>query len=610
MLVRVDRVGYATGCTKQALVMSDRALPHATFTVLDHNGKIAAEGPLRGDHGPWNARWRHVYRADFSGLTRPGVYTLRVADVASPIFSISSGQKLFAPLVDHAVTFFQAQRDGGDVIPGALHRRPSHLNDRSATVFRPPSYRAFLLAGPLVATGATRDVSGGWFDAGDYLKFAGTASFSDLLMLVALRDFGPRVHDRKALDAEARFGLAWLLKLWDPAHRTLVYQVGLGDGNGRRVLGDHDLWRLPQADDKSPSGPSAPTRNEAHRPAFSMDPPGSGASPNLAGRLAGVFGLCAQVYTKSRPELAHRCLAAGQTIFDQADTALRGPLLASSPAAYYAEPEWRDDMELGAVELYLGTLRSRDTTGLPHADPNYYLVPAGTWADQYMRSASAGKDTFNLFDVAALAHFDLVQVMVSERYRRLQLIPHNGIDLPTDPKALLSDMHDQLVLANRLADPFGLRNVATNVDTVAHALGLSIEARLYDALVRRPQFEQAAQDQIDWVLGRNAWGTSFVVDGGTGFPHCLAHQVANLSGALDGHPPLLTGAVVNGPTAPGGLKSLGAPDGHRACSHSLPAKLDKTRMRYRDEVGSFATSEPSDDLAALSLLAFAQASAQ
>jgi endoglucanase len=333
-------------------------------------------------------------------------------------------------------------------------------------------------------------------------------------------------------------------------------------------------------------------------------------SPNLAGRLAGVFGLCAQVFAHGRAGLAHRCLVTGQELFDQADTAPQGALLTSSPAVYYAEPEWRNDMELGAVELYLGMLRIRDRSGLPHPNPNVYLPPAGRWADQYNSSRSAGKDTFNLFDVAALAHFDQVQVLRSKRYTRLQRIPHNGIEVPTDPASLLADLHDQIALADRQVDPFGLRNLSTGLDTVSHALGLSIEARLYDQLVRRPQFEQAAQDQIDWVLGRNAWGTSFVVAGGTGFPHCIAHQVANLSGTLDGHPPVLTGAAVNGPTAPAGLKSLGAPDGHRACSNPLPKGLDTNRMVYRDDVGSYATSEPSDDLTALSLLAFAQASAR
>lgn len=34
---------------------------------------------------------------------------------------------------------------------------------------------------------------------------------------------------------------------------------------------------------------------------------------------------------------------------------------------------------------------------------------------------------------------------------------------------------------------------------------------------------------------------------GTTFPHCMQHQIANITGSLDGTTPLDLGAVVNGP---------------------------------------------------------------
>ena len=38
--------------------------------------------------------------------------------------------------------------------------------------------------------------------------------------------------------------------MWDDSTQTLYYQVGIGDGNGcGSICGDHDIWRLPQADD-------------------------------------------------------------------------------------------------------------------------------------------------------------------------------------------------------------------------------------------------------------------------------------------------------------------------------------------------------------------------
>ena len=49
------------------------------------------------------------------------------------------------------------------------------------------------------------------------------------------------------------------------------------------------------------------------------------------------------------------------------------------------------------------------------------------------------------------------------------------------------------------------------------------------------------------ILGANAWGASLIVGDGTTFPHCIQHQVANLVGSLDGSPPILAGAAVEGP---------------------------------------------------------------
>ena len=47
---------------------------------------------------------------------------------------------------------------------------------------------------------------------------------------------------------EIEFGLSWFFKMWDDDSRTLYYQVGIGDGNDD-IVGDHDLWRLPEEDD-------------------------------------------------------------------------------------------------------------------------------------------------------------------------------------------------------------------------------------------------------------------------------------------------------------------------------------------------------------------------
>ena len=171
-------------------------------------------------------------------------------------------------------------------------------------------------------------------------------------MLAGVRDFPAQMGASAGgsnFTAEARFGVQWLLRMWDDRTRTLYYQVGIGNGNSA-TISDHDLWRLPQADDHYGGG-NPLYRYIRHRPVFRAGPPGSRVSPNLAGRDAAAFALCFQVFRRTDPRLAARCLRAGEDIFALADTHPRGHLLTAIPWDFYPETEWRDDLELGAVEL-------------------------------------------------------------------------------------------------------------------------------------------------------------------------------------------------------------------------------------------------------------------
>ena len=87
--------------------------------------------------------------------------------------------------------------------------------------------------------GGPVDVEGGWFDAGDYLKFTFTAAYADGLLYAAARALGSRAP--ASLLSEARYGTRWLNEMWHPRTRTLYLQVGIGSGNETTFFGDHDL---------------------------------------------------------------------------------------------------------------------------------------------------------------------------------------------------------------------------------------------------------------------------------------------------------------------------------------------------------------------------------
>ena len=394
-----------------------------------------------------------------------------------------------------------------------------------------------------------------------------------------------RVHGH-SFAAEAAFGVRWLLRMWNDRTRTLYYQVGIGEGNDR-IVGDHDIWRLPQADDRY-GGTSPATRYIRHRPAFRAGPPGAPVSPNLAGRDAAAFGLCYQVYRRTHPRLAARCLRSGEHIFALADTH-PGRLLTVIPFDFYPETEWRDDMELGATELAIAT-HSR-----------FYLRQAARWARAYIAGPNDAGDTLNLYDVSGLAHYDLVRALRAAHHPR---------GLAVTVGALLADMRRQLARAEAQAatDPFGFGFPWAQWDTATHGFGLAVEAGEYDQLTRSRREAARAAGWLGNVLGANAWGVSFVVGDGRTYPHCMQHQVANLVGSLDGSPPILAGAVVEGPNS---SAATGVVPPMRRCpagGGDRYARFDSAAV-FRDNVQSYSTVEPAIDLTATSPLAFAREAA-
>jgi endoglucanase len=608
IVVRINQVGFAPGAVKTALAMAQAPLHGRTFRVLDARGRTVLAGVAAGDHGRWNGRWRHTYPLDLSALSSPGSYVVVLQEgprqVRSPTFTV--GVADYATLAAAEVSFLRAQRDGTEVDGSILGRLPTHLLDAQAQVYRTPRYgEGGLIGGLSPAGGPPVDVSGGWADAGDYLKFVETASFAEDMLLYTLRQYPDALGAAKPqLLAEARYGLSWLGRMWNQQTGVLLYQAGLGAGN-RRFEGDHDTgWRLPQHDESLKAAPGRGAYYLRHRPAFADGAGSRPISPNLAGRVAAAFGLCAQVFQASDPAYAHQCLLWGQTVFARADTHPRS-LVTTTPHEYYPEQEWQDDMELGAAELLRATATTTDRSGLPHPDALYWFKQADHWGQAYMLSPLDGTDTFNLYDVGALAHLELME---GRRYAPATVVAR----MQSGPATVLEDMHDQLAAAERVAarDPFGVGYAYSDNDAVAHLLGLSIQARIYDQIAGNHRYEGFAQRQLDAVLGRNAWGLSFVVGAGSRFPVCLHHQVANLSGSLNGSPPLLLGAVVPGPVKVSELKGLSGDEGQRRCpaNGANPyAQFSGRGAAYRDDVRAYPTNEPSDDLAAQALLAFAQA---
>jgi endoglucanase len=602
--IRVNQVGYTSSASKRAYLMSSTAETGATFAVKNSSGTTVYSASVGVRLGAWGS-FTGVYALDFDSVSTAGTYTISVASpvaATSPAFKIDSAANLYATPLSNSLFYYETSRDGPNYIPNALRTAPGHLNDQSATVYFTPTFSKRDNAGTLTPTGAVIDASGGWWDAGDYMKFVETHSYTVAMMLVGVRDFPGQMGGGSSASnftAEAQFGLDWLQKMWADSSKTLYYQVAVASG-GHAYVGDHDIWRLPQADDAY-QGCASPYQYICHRPVFQNSAGGAGASisPNIAGRLAADFALCYKVFAASDAAYANQCLLSAEHIFDLANTAPTGNLLTAGPFDFYPETEWRDDLELGAAELYFALQGATGLpTGLPHTDPTYYLQQASTWANAYITGPNDAADTLNLYDVSGLAHFEL--------YRAIALAG-NPSGLATSQAALLADLKKQLdkAVTQAAKDPFGFGFPWNTYDTTSHGGGLVVMANEYDFLTSSSAY---AADGSRWqanVLGANAWGTSLIVgDGGT-FPLCMQHQVTNLVDVPPNGPPFLLGAAVEGPNS---IASKGSLTNMVACP---PNGVDQFAVFngngavYKDNVQSYSTVEPAIDLTASSFLGFA-----
>ena len=687
--VRVSQVGYEAGETPfRAYLMTKVSESGATFKVVNSKGATAFSGQVGALLGTWSHSKKETFDVYALDFLVPGddLYTISVsgpANAASPHFAVDCPETLYSGLLLNTLSFYETQRDGAGFVRNALRTEPGHLKDENAHVYEAPPLDAndfidILPPAPPLASAKLPniDAAGGWWDAGDYEKYVETTSYTAALMQIGIRDFpnqmgayarvnppappasvsfagnsapgAPRSSD---FTDEAKFGVGWLLKMWDDKTQTLYYQVDntqdwdyYGEGSPSSATGncggtyttpyclitEYDIWTLPQAADHfdQPGDPQScdpfTTFYICNRPVYVAGPAGSKISPNLAGRMTADFALCYQLNRTTNPSLANRCLKNAEDIFALADTSYPDPaptvgsgsctncLLTIAPFDGYPEDVWEDDMELGATELYFALQSAGGVenlpAGLPHTNPMDYLKQAAQFARNYITNIydAGSTDTLNLYDVSGLAHFEL--------YRALEMAG-NPSGLAVSQSSIRTQFLQQLsdAIDQAATDPWGFGYPWNAGDSTSHGAGLSVMASEASYITHQESYDTYSQRWLANILGANSWGSSFIVGDGTTFPNCIQHQVANLAGALDGTSggtPVLWGAASEGPT---NSATSGVVGGMILCPangadafkkfNGNDGAFDASQVAvYQDNVQSFSTTEPAIDLTATSFL--------
>ncbi len=530
--VHLNQVGYLPAEPKRAVVSVTTPPSTPAFHLIEektgvrrHSGELTTS-----DHSQSDAQ-EQDWTANFSAFRRPGRYRLRLADgTLSPPFAI--GSAAYADLIPLMLNYFGVQQCGAQTSP---QRKPCHLDDGIAR------------GGP--RDGQPFDATGGWHDAGDYLKFVETTSYAVALMLFAC-DLHPQLVASSSgapalspLLVQAKVGLDWLLKM-HPTPDEFYYQVG--------DKSDHDRWRLPEQDNRT-------FRKSWHaRPAF------FGIGANLAGRTAAAFAMASRLYKSAAPEFAARCLVAAQSVYRLGLKNSRA--LSTQPHSFYPEDTGDDDMEWGAAELFKATRKPA------------YLRQALAFAEE----VDVAGEQVSVYTTNALAHFALYPHASSED--REKILGY----LKSDADRLRRQMRGSYGLATPYV--WGTAETAT---------GAALTCLLYAKLSGDPSATEVARRQRDYILGCNPFGLSCVIGAGTRFPLSPHHQVAAISKTQ------LTGGMIAGPTS---LEVLQEQDfGHKNLEYSVPfgqvSSLDPAKVGvYQDSVHDFVTNEPAIDYTAQFLL--------
>lgn len=500
--LRANQVGYLPGDPKIAILSSDKPL-EGTFQVGEFSAPI---GPDQGSWGPF----AHNYRLDFSPLTTPGRYRLRYAGVESLPFSI--GPEVYAAVSGHLLDFMRLQRCGDNPVTGP----PCHKQDGIDTV-----------------TGQRVDLVGGWHDAADRLKHMITTTYCVAALHLA------------GATEEARHGSSLVRKI-HPDADTIYVQIG----DDRDHLPPDRLWHDDETDyGWGPGGPRAawPATGEPEGPKHKNKSTGLAS---LAGRAAAAAALSGDLKTaKSLYGLAQR----------RPGNAMSVPVRAPY---YYGESTFYDDLEWGAVELYIAT---KEQAYL--ADALGYAPLAGE--NPWMGRARHGH--YEFFPYVNLAHWRLHAHADDAMRKKLAEFYRLGLE---KVRALAEEN------PYRLGTP--LVWCSTN-DTIA----LATQAVLYERMTGDDRYRRLAAEARDWIFGRNPWGVSMVIgvpaDGNPArHPHHLFYK-------LKKHLPV--GGLVDGPV----YKDINDSLKFSPFGDDPYARFQSSVGVYHDAYADFSTNEPIID---------------
>jgi len=551
--LRVNLLGYLPDDSKIGVVFSHRSV-EAEFQVVDSAAeRVVFTAPLEPSRAAGWGRFAHYYEADFSPVDAPGRYYVRLDARRTPTFTI--GREAYGKAHEDLLGFMRQQRCGyNPFLDVVCHRRDGR------SFYGPMPDSTFV------------DVSGGWHDAGDQLKYLITGSNATARLLLAYElasdRFGDAVNQlgqsrpngvADVLD-EAKWGLEWLHKL-HPAPGQLIHQVA----DDR----DHMGWKMPDADSSDYGwGPNSyraayfATGRPQGLAAYQSEATGIA---NLAGRFAAGMAMAYRVWTAAGDTVfARQSLEAGREVYAMGKRQEGYQQGNSYGAPYrYSERTWADDMEWGAAELF----RATDEPGYLEDAIHYARIAGPT---SWMQHDTA--EHYEYYPFVNVGHFALYSLVDAALQDTLAGYYRDGIER---------------TMARGRTNPYGIGVpfiwCSNNLTTA-----LITQILLYELMTGDRRYHDFMLRQRDWLLGVNPWGTSMF----TGIPRGGEHPTDVHTSVWALTKREVPGGLVDGPVLRSIYASLRGVTLH---SPDEFAQFQNDYVVYHDDIGDYSTNEPTMD---------------
>lgn len=569
--VKVNQLGYLPEGPKRATLVTDAAEPVA-FEVRDAGAAVVASGST-SVFGVDEMSGLPVHVVEFDGFTQAGTYTIAADGDESHPFRIDAD--LYQQMRFDALNYFYLARSGTDIeasIVGDRYARAAgHVNDPAGALNGTPN-RGDVDVPCLTAAedeanwsygewtcsdGYSLDVVGGWYDAGDHGKYVvnGGISVAQLMSLQERATTAPSaVKDALADGAlnlpetgngvpdvldEARWQLEFFLSMQVPEGESLAGMVH----HKIHDVGWTGLPLLPAAD---------PQLRRLHRPS-------TAATLNLAATAA----QGARLFAAYDEAFADRLLDAARTGWA---AALANPDLYAPASAGqngggpYDDSEVGDEFYWAAAELFL-------TTG---EDTFRDAVTSSPWhsADIFTPSGISWGETAGLGRLA------------------LATVPSDLPGREALRESVIAGAENYLAWQQRegFATTYSGKDgeyewgsnsmVVNNQIVLGTAFDLTGDQRYADAVI----------EAMDYLLGRNALGQSYLTDYGTVFSkNQHSRWFANqLNSDLPNPPPASLAGGPNSTTSTWDPTITGLYSAGNDCT---------PQMCYVDHIQSWATNE-------------------